>query len=40
MCGVKADIFGEKTKNIASEIINGVEEVLAVMAACLGEIHQ
>ncbi len=37
---VQADIFGGKAKSIAPEIINGKEEVLAVMAACTGELHQ
>lgn len=40
MCRVEADIFWRKAKNIAPEIINGIEEVLAVMAACAGELHQ
>ncbi len=39
MCGVEADIFWRKAKNIAPEIINGIEEVFAVMAACAGELH-
>jgi len=40
MCGVQTDIFGGKTKSIASEIINCIEEVFAVMPAGTGEIHQ
>ncbi len=40
MCRVEADIFGGKAEHIAPEIINGIEEVLAVMAACAGEFHQ
>jgi len=40
MCGVKADIFGRNAKSIAPEIIYGIEEALAVMAACVGELHQ
>lgn len=40
MCGIKADVFGGKTKDIAPEIIHGIEEVLAIVTACTGEIHQ
>ena len=39
MCGVEADIIGGKAKNIAPEIINGIEEVFAVMAACIGKLY-
>lgn len=40
MCRVKADIFWGKSKNIAPEIIHGIEKVLAVVTARTGEIHQ
>ena len=39
MCGVKADIFRRNAKGIASEIIYGIEEVFAVMAAGVSEFH-
>lgn len=40
MGGVKAYVFGGNAKGIAPEIINGIEEIFAVMAACVGEFHQ
>ena len=39
ICGVKADIFRWNAKGIAPEIIHGIEEVFAVMAACVSEFH-
>lgn len=32
--------WGGKAKDIAPEIIHGIEEVLAVVTACTGEIHR
>lgn len=40
MCRVKADIFGGKPKNIAPKIINGIQEVFAVVTARAGKLHQ
>ncbi len=40
MRGVRADIFWENAKGIVPKIINGIEEVPVVMAACIGELHQ
>ena len=39
MGGVKAYVFGRNAKGIAAEIINGIEEVFAVMAARVSEFH-
>lgn len=39
MCGVKAYVFRRNAKGITPEIIYGIEEVFAVMAACAGELH-
>ena len=39
MGGVKAYVFGRNAKGIAAEIINGKEEVFAVMAARVSKFH-
>lgn len=40
VCGIKADIFGEKPISIAPEIIDGKKEIFTVMPPCLGKIEQ
>ncbi len=40
MCRVQADILWGRAGNIASEIINCIEEIFAVVATRAGEFHQ
>lgn len=40
MCGVEADIFGGQPGAAPAEVIDGIEEVFAVMASGAGELHQ
>ncbi len=40
VCGIEVDVFGGKAKGIASEIVNGIEEIFAVMALGIGKFHE
>ncbi len=40
VCGIEADVFGGKAKGIASEIVNGIEEIFAVMPPGIGKFHE
>ncbi len=40
VCGIEADVFGGKAKGIASEIVNGIEEIFAVMVPGTGKFHE
>lgn len=40
MGGIKTDIPWEEPVSVTPEIINGIEEVPAVMPPCAGEVHQ
>lgn len=40
MCGVKADVFWGQPAQMPSEVVNGVEEVFAVMPSGTGKLYQ
>ena len=40
MGGIEADIPGGKSKAVAAEVIDGIKEVLAVMAPGISELHE